>query len=77
MPEGHGQQRLGLQPPVRDRADEVLRGQRVRDLHVERQRVRLLRIARLEEELLRVEHVLAVRVLNDDPEGLRRAVDLQ
>mmetsp|Transcript_45500 Transcript_45500/g.131780 ORF Transcript_45500/g.131780 Transcript_45500/m.131780 type:complete len:398 (+) Transcript_45500:1843-3036(+) len=74
VPEGHRQQRLRVDPAVGDHADEVLRGQRLRDGHREVQRVLLLSHALLEHEHLLVEDLLAVDVLHEDPEWLRAPV---
>mmetsp|Transcript_120927 Transcript_120927/g.337455 ORF Transcript_120927/g.337455 Transcript_120927/m.337455 type:complete len:426 (+) Transcript_120927:1780-3057(+) len=74
VPEGHRQERLGVDPAVGDHADEVLRWQWLRDGHREVQRVLFLGTALLEHKHLLVQNLFAVDVLHEDPEGLRAPV---
>mmetsp|Transcript_58331 Transcript_58331/g.131371 ORF Transcript_58331/g.131371 Transcript_58331/m.131371 type:complete len:260 (+) Transcript_58331:2391-3170(+) len=74
VPEGDGQQRLGVDPTVRSNPDEVLRWKRLRDGHREVEGMFLLCAALLQHEHLLVEDLLPVHVLNKDPERLRPSV---
>eukprot|EP00438_Fugacium_kawagutii_P013505 Skav208898 [mRNA] locus=scaffold270:478980:481932:+ [translate_table: standard] len=76
MPEGHGQQRLRVDPAVRDHADEVLRRQRLRNGHREVQGVLFFCTTFLQDEHLLVQNLLSVHVLYEDPEGFGSAVNL-
>lgn len=58
------------EPAVRHHSDEVLRGQRLKDRHEERNEVLVLRILGLQEKILMVQNHLAVHVLHQNPESL-------
>mmetsp|Transcript_29704 Transcript_29704/g.63181 ORF Transcript_29704/g.63181 Transcript_29704/m.63181 type:complete len:279 (-) Transcript_29704:1719-2555(-) len=77
MPERDGQQRLGVDPTVRDHTDEVLRRQRLSDGHSEVQRVFLLGTPLLQHKHLLMQNLLTVDVLDKDPEGLGASMHLR
>lgn len=76
MPEGDRQLGLTREPAVRYHSDEVLRGQRFKDRHEECNEVLVLGILRLEQKILMVQYHLTVHVFYQNPEGLRRTMDL-
>mmetsp|Transcript_57678 Transcript_57678/g.103594 ORF Transcript_57678/g.103594 Transcript_57678/m.103594 type:complete len:900 (+) Transcript_57678:1228-3927(+) len=73
--EGHWQECLRIDPSVGDHADEVLRGKRLSDGHREVQGVLLLRSSLLQHKHLLMQDLLAVHILDEDPEGLRAAMN--
>ena len=52
--------------------DEVLRRQGLRDGHCECNSVVLLHVLLLQQEELMMQHILAVTILHNDPEGLHK-----
>mmetsp|Transcript_75394 Transcript_75394/g.157135 ORF Transcript_75394/g.157135 Transcript_75394/m.157135 type:complete len:1109 (+) Transcript_75394:119-3445(+) len=76
MSEGDRQQSLRVDPSVGDDADEVLGRQGLGDGHGEVEGVLLFRPTLLEHEHFLVKNLLAVHILDENPEGFRSAVDL-
>ncbi|KJR89206.1 uncharacterized protein SPSK_05806 [Sporothrix schenckii 1099-18] len=77
--ERHGKPRLGVHPAVGDDGDKVVGRHGLGDGHGEVDDVFVvlgLREFLAQQELVVVQNVLAVRVLDDDPEALRQAVHL-
>eukprot|EP00053_Salpingoeca_punica_P020083 m.207382 g.207382 ORF g.207382 m.207382 type:complete len:978 (-) comp17788_c0_seq1:3740-6673(-) len=72
--EADRQLHLGADPAVRDDADKVLRRQRLGDLNEEVELVLLGAELLLEQKVLVVQQLLAIGVLDEDPEGLDLAV---
>mmetsp|Transcript_111441 Transcript_111441/g.322178 ORF Transcript_111441/g.322178 Transcript_111441/m.322178 type:complete len:958 (-) Transcript_111441:1198-4071(-) len=70
VPKRDRQQRLRINPPVGHDPDEILRRQRLCDRHCEVQSVLLLGSTLLQHEHLLMQDLLAIHILNKDPERL-------
>lgn len=68
--------KLLTKPSVRDHSDEVLWRQRLEHWDKESHKVLVLGVLGFEQEVLVVEYDLTVYILNEDPESLRRCMNL-